>query len=156
NQTGSQEALWGGPGNIAFDERGYAWITNNVVQGTPSSCYFGVVLKPNGKPADGRPTASWENPDGLPTSPLRGGGVMGGGFGVVVSKAELTNGYVWFGNFGWGTEEHWPIMGSVRLFNPEGNPRSPNSGFVEGTHRVQGMALDKDHNLWMASWENSQ
>ncbi len=154
NNTGSLDHLWGGPGNIAFDDRGYAWITNNVVQGTPNSCHFAVVLKPNGKPADGSPTTPWEDPEGLPRSPLFGGGVMGGGFGVVVSKAEHTKGYVWFGNYGWGTEDYWPTYGSVSLFNPAGHSVSPHSGYVEGIHRVQGMAIDDDDNLWMASYEN--
>jgi hypothetical protein len=36
NYTGDDNYLFGGPGNIAFDTDGYAWITNNVVQGTGS------------------------------------------------------------------------------------------------------------------------
>ena len=35
NDSGSDEPdrLFGGPGNLAFDERGYAWVTNNVCTG---------------------------------------------------------------------------------------------------------------------------
>jgi hypothetical protein len=157
NNTGSNELLFGGVGNIAFDERGYAWITNNVVQGTPNSSHFAVVLKPNGKPADGTPTTPWENPDGLPTSPLLGGGLLGGGFGVAVDNGEHTNGFVWLGNYGWGTQDHWPAEGGVSLFTPAGVPLSNEpTGFVGGTLRVQGVAIDSDNNIWMASYGNNQ
>jgi len=37
NDTGSDDHLFGGPGDLAFDADGYAWVTNNVVQGTPYS-----------------------------------------------------------------------------------------------------------------------
>jgi hypothetical protein len=90
NDTGSDDYLFGGPGNIAFDADGYAWITNNVVQGTPNSGRFNVVLKPNGQPADGT--------RGTPKSPLLGGGLLGAGYGVGIAP----NGHAWFGNFGWG------------------------------------------------------
>lgn len=157
NNTGSPETLFGGVGNIAFDSRGYAWVTNNVVQGTPNSSKFAVVLKPNGKPADGTPTTPWENPEGLPKSPLRGGGVFGGGFGVAVDNGQHTNGYVWFGNFGWGTEDYWPPEGGASLFTPAGTPLSNEPvGFVGGTWRVQGMAIDTASNVWMASYGNGQ
>ncbi|HTL74382.1 MAG TPA: hypothetical protein VL863_13855, partial [bacterium] len=53
NDTGSDKHLFGGPANLVFDARGYAWITNNVMQGTPNSSRFNVVLQPNGRPADG-------------------------------------------------------------------------------------------------------
>ena len=93
NDTGSDAKglEFGGPGNLAFDQRGYAWVTNNVVQGTPDSTDSVVVLKPNGQPADGR--------KGTPVSPLTGGGLLGTGFGVTVDP----KGFAWFGNFGWGS-----------------------------------------------------
>src|SRR6476646_1803363 len=92
NDSGSDESgfLISGPGNLAFDRRGYAWVTNNTIQGTPYSCQFNLVFKPNGQPADGR--------KGTPRSPLTGGGVLGGGFGVTIDP----QGSAWFGNFGWG------------------------------------------------------
>src|SRR5207244_832192 len=63
NNSGSDERdlLISGPGNLAFDRRGYAWVTNNTVQGTPCSGKFDLVFKPNGQPADGR--------NGTPVSP---------------------------------------------------------------------------------------
>ena len=92
NDSGSDEPdrLIGGPGNLAFDKRGYAWVTNNTVQGTPDSSRFDLVFKPNGQPADGR--------NGTPRSPFTGGGILGTGFGVTIDP----RGSVWFGNFGWG------------------------------------------------------
>ena len=90
NDSGDDSILIGGPGNLAFDERGYAWVTNNVVQGTPNSSNYVLALKPNGQPADGR--------NGTPRSPLTGGGILGTGFGVTIDP----RGSVWFGNFGWG------------------------------------------------------
>ena len=95
NDSGSDEPdfLISGPGNIAFDRRGYAWVTNNTVQGTPNSGNFNLVFKPNGQPADGR--------NGTPLSPLTGGGILGAGYGVTIDP----HGSVWFGNFGWGSAD---------------------------------------------------
>src|SRR5262245_20288779 len=92
NDSGSDEPdfLISGPGNIAFDRRGYAWVTNNTFQGTPTSSTFNLVFKPNGRPAGGR--------NGTPRSPLTGGGSLGAGYGVTIDP----HGSVWFGNFGWG------------------------------------------------------
>ncbi|MDD2858546.1 MAG: hypothetical protein PHU75_07710 [Candidatus Nanopelagicales bacterium] len=73
-QDGKEVCPFGGPGNLAFDLRGYAWITNNVVQGTPNSANCIIVLRPDGKPADGRA--------GAPSSPVQGAGILGQGFGL--------------------------------------------------------------------------
>ena len=35
--SGSDDMLFGDPGNLVFDRNGYAWVTNNVVQGMPGS-----------------------------------------------------------------------------------------------------------------------
>lgn len=149
NHTGSLERMFGGPANVAFDQRGYGWITNNVVQGTPNSGDFAVVLKPNGKPADGM--------DGTPTSPLLGGGIYGGGFGVMVGADQ----HCWLSNFGWGEATYWPSAGGVSLFDPAGNAQSPSStgGYVgapQASARVQAIVEDQDHNVWLASYGNGQ
>jgi len=147
NDSGDDDFLFGGPANIAFNKRGYAWITNNVVQGTPNSGHFAVVLKPNGKPADGTATTPWDNGYGPPKSPLFGGGLLGGGFGVAIDRALR----VWLSNFGWGDDV--PEEGSVSLFNFEGNIESPPEGFIDHTHKVQGIAVDQEDNVWLASNE---
>lgn len=150
NDSGNDDFLFGGPANIAFDKRGYAWITNNVVQGTPNSGKFAIVLKPNGKPADGKATTPWDDVHGAPKSPLFGGGLLGGGFGVAIDH-DLR---VWLSNFGWGDDV--PERGSVSVFNFEGKIESPPEGYVGQTHKVQGIAVDQDNNIWLASNENSR
>lgn len=148
NDSGSDEPhrLISGPGNLAFDQRGYAWVTNNTVQGTPNSGTFNLVLKPNGKPADGT--------NGTPGSPLTGGGALGAGFGVTIDPG----GSAWFGNFGWGTcnycvpsaEGH----GSISLFSLTGMPLSPPRAYQGGPVRAQGVASDAEGNIWISSFKN--
>jgi hypothetical protein len=148
NDSGDDDFLFGGPGNIAFDSRGYAWILNNVDQGTPNSSRFDVVLKPNGQPADGS--------NGTPTSPIMGGGILGGGFGVTIDPF----GSVWLGNFGWGQcsgcdpTPNPPGNGSVSQFTASGTPISGPEGYYNGPLRVQGMASDAQGNIWISSFGN--
>jgi streptogramin lyase len=149
NDSGSDEPdfLISGPGNIAFDRRGYAWVTNNTVQGTPNSSNFNLVFKPNGQPADGR--------NGTPRSPLTGGGVLGAGYGVTIDP----RGSVWFGNFGWGdctdclpsSDGH----GSVSRFTRTGGPISPPDAYQGGPVRAMGMESDAEGNIWISSVENN-
>ena len=148
NDSGSDERdfLISGPGNLVFDTRGYAWVTNNTIQGTPYSCEFNVVLKPNGKPADGR--------RGTPRSPLTGGGVLGGGFGVTIDP----RGSAWFGNFGWGNCEGCnPSLdgnGSISRFTLSGTAMSQPNGYQGGPLRAQGLGSDSDGNIWISSFAN--
>ncbi len=144
NDTGDDGTLWGGPGNIAFDRRGFAWATNNVVQGTPYSATSVVVLKPDGSPADGSGST--------PRSPVVGGGILGTGFGVTVGA----NGRVWFGNYGWGGSDYQPAPGqSITRYSPSGEPVG---GFASapGVDRAQGMATDADGNVWVTSYGNNK
>lgn len=143
NGTGSTACPFGGPANIAFDAQGYAWITNNVVQGTPNSANCMVVLRPDGRPADGA--------GGTVVSPVFGGGIKGQGFGVTVD----TRGHIWAGNFGWGTCPDCIPTGSVSEFTATGIPLSPAAGYVGGTDRIQGTVSDQRNNIWMASYENN-
>lgn len=148
NDSGSDDMdlLFGGPGNLAFDQRGYAWVTNNVVQGTPNSSHAVVVLKPNGQPADGR--------KGTPVSPLTGGGILGTGFGVAVDP----RGSVWFGNFGWGgcadCNPSPDGNGSISRFTSSGAAVSQPDGYQGGPVRAQGLASDTDGNIWIPSFGN--
>jgi hypothetical protein len=154
NDSGSDDPLRliSGPGNIAFDRRGYAWVTNNTVQGTPNSGDFNLVFKPNGQPADGR--------NGTPLSPLLGGGILGAGYGVTVDP----HGSVWFGNFGWGMcggctpcciPSPSPGNGSVSRFTRTGMPVSPPDAYQGGPVRAQGMAADAERNIWISSFGNN-
>lgn len=141
NDSGSANCPFGGPANLAFDAKGYAWINNNVVQGTPDSSNCLMVLKPNGKPADGL--------NNTPTSPITGGGILGSAFGVAIDLL----GNIWSGNFGWGNL--LPATGSVTKLSASGAILSPVTGFTAGTNQVQGIAVDQSNNIWMASYGNS-
>ncbi len=145
NNTGDDNFLFGAPANVAFDSNGYAWITNNLIQGTPDSSNFIVVLKPNGQPADGV-----NNPI---VSPVFGGGILGQGFGISIDH----NGSIWSGNFGWGScDTCIPEDGSVTQLTSTGIPVSGPSGYISSTHRVQGIVPDQDNNIWIASYENDR
>ena len=141
NNTGSTTCPFGGPANVAFDTHGYAWINNNVIQGTPNSTNCLVVLKPNGQPANGL--------SNTPTSPITGGGILGSGFGVAIDKL----GYIWSGSFGWGNNV--PTSGAVAKLSSVGVPISPDAGYTAGLLRVQGTAVDQSNNVWMASYGNN-
>jgi len=144
NDSGDDDYPIGGLGNLVFDARGYAWITNNVVQGTPRSSRTMIVLKPNGKPADGT--------DGTAVSPVTGGGLLGGGYGITIDP----HGSVWEGNFGWGECPRCvPTRrgnGSVSQFTGAGAPISGSNGYQGGPLRAQGMAADASGNIWIASF----
>lgn len=141
NNTGSSSCPFGGPANVAFDVNGYAWINNNVIQGTPNSTDCLIVLQPNGQPADGLANT--------PSSPVTGGGILGSGFGVAIDKL----GYIWSGSFGWGN--NLPTSGAVAKLSPVGVPISPAVGYTSGLLRVQGTAVDQSNNIWMASYGNN-
>jgi hypothetical protein len=147
NDSGDDNMLIGGPGNLAFDERGYAWVTNNTIQGTPNSSRFNLVFKANGQPADGR--------NGTPRSPLLGGGILGAGYGVAIDP----RGQVWFGNFGWGPCDDCDPSpdgnGSISRFTLTGNPVSPPDAYQGGPVRAQGMASDVGGNIWISSFGNN-
>lgn len=145
NNTGSSACPFGGPANVAFDVNGYAWINNNVIQGTPNSTNCLVVLKPNGQPANGLVNGSTSTPN----SPITGGGILGSGFGIAIDKL----GYIWSGSFGWGN--NLPTTGAVAKLSSLGVPVSPDAGYTAGLLRVQGTAVDQSNNIWMASYGNN-
>lgn len=148
NDTGSADTPFGGAANTVFDNRGYAWINNNAMQGTSLSAMSVVVLKPDGSPADGG--------DGTPRSPLTGGGVLGAGFGI---SRNVQDGTIWVGNFGWGGDNPGPEGngdGSVSQFAADGKAISPATGYDGGTDRVQGIVADRDGNIWSANYGNDK
>ena len=142
NDSGDDRKLIAGMGRLVFDANGYAWVSNNVKQGKRTSGRFMVVFQPNGKPADG---AYY----GTPVSPITGGGILGGGYGMAIDP----QGSVWEGNFGWGGLDPTPTgNGSVSKFTPSGDPISGPLGYQGGPVRAQGMAFDPqrqplDHQL---------
>jgi hypothetical protein len=146
--NGDELCTFGGLGNVAFDTNGYAWITNNVMQGTPDSSNCMIVLKPDGHPSDGSHKT--------PNSPIIGGGILGQGFGVGFDPS----GNVWSGNFGWGgvnpTDVNGDPGGSVSQITRTGEPLSPPYGYTSSLYRVQGTVSDKHGNIWMASSGNDR
>lgn len=134
NNSGSDEHMFGGPGNLAFDAKGRAWIVNNVVQGAGNSTAWSILLEADGRPA--------------PESPFTGGGLCGPGFGVAIDSRDQ----IWIGNFGWGGEQYYPEY-SVSLFNMDAQPISP-TGFNDKVDRVQGTVVDRFDNVWLASYGN--
>lgn len=139
---------FGGPGGLVQDDNGYIWSTNNVVQGTPNSAICMIVLKPNGQPADGKYDT--------PKSPIYGGGLLGGGFGITIAQDKS----IWEANFGWGSCDTCIPNGSVSQFTPRGFPVSGLSGYQSKSpndlDRVQGIVSDTQNNIWMASFGNNK
>jgi len=133
NNSGNINNLIAGPGNIIFDDNGNAWITNNVLQGTPNSCNFIVVLKPNGQPTD--------------FSPIISDSIIGQGFGVAKLNDKIIS-----GNFGWGNV--YP-EGGLSVFSQDGYSIT-NKEILAGTYRVQGIDVDTNNNVWVASYGNDK
>lgn len=154
NDTGDDNYLFGGPAKLVFDSKGYAWVTNNVIQGGPDSSDFFPVLKPNGQPSDGA--------NGTPISPILGGGTKGQAFGMGID----TYGFVWVGNFGWGScDTCIPTPGSVSKFSSSGSPISESAGYAGYAagdtttpliKQAQGTTSDRNNNIWIASYANSR
>jgi hypothetical protein len=140
NDSGDDDMMFAGTGNIAFDRYGRAWIPNNVVQGKPCSCTWAMLLDPAGRPAVGA--------DKQRLSPITGGGIIGGGFGVAIDA----NDRVWLGNFGWGGEQYYPAQ-CVSELDLDTTPLSPAG--TGGADRVQGIAVDPlSGNVWFAGFQS--
>ncbi|MFE0703100.1 hypothetical protein [Streptomyces sp. NPDC058872] len=132
-----------GPGNVAFDAEGTAWIGNNYTfndDPRQSVCGSRVLtrLTPTGRD--------------VPGAPYRGGGLYGAGFGATVDP----RGHVWIGNFGFqGTDcplDASRLYRSVSEFTPQGRPVSPPWGWRQGDIvQPQGTVSDRDGNIWVAN-----
>src|SRR5262249_19229278 len=109
-----------GPGNIAFDKDGNAWITVNYhFDPLPTNSVCGgdrvAKLTPTGGSAPG--------------APYHFGGLYGAGYGITLDPA----GNVWIGNFGFqGTGcplDYLALSMSVSKFSADGTALSPVEGF---------------------------
>ncbi len=147
-----------GPGNIAFDKDGNAWITNNYV--------FDLdPLDPQGKVCgDDHVLKFTPTGEDFPGAPYQGGGVYGVGFGITLDP----DGNVWVGNFGFqGTNCPFDIeelSQTVSKFASDGTPISPNSqgnesgqdhggfkGAGNAIRQPQGTVSDTQGNIWIAN-----
>ncbi len=146
--------LMDGPGNVAIDERGFAWIIDNYEPRRPDevACAGLRLLK----------FYPWG--ESFPGSPYFGGGLSGAGFGITFDPRGL----IWVGNFGFeapdcanGTVPPNPSKkipathNSVSLFHPSGFPLSPPSGFTRGNISwPQATVSDRKGNIWTANCGN--
>ncbi|CAM3967743.1 hypothetical protein [Bordetella tumulicola] len=133
-------------GNIAFDALGYAWANDNYEPQYPGqpACAGLRLIKFS-------PSAQV-----VPGSPYFGGGLSGAGFGITLDPV----GNIWTGNFGFedppciGTPQEAP-HNSVSVFQPDGTPISPSTGFTQGNISwPQGTSSDRAGNIWVANCGN--
>ncbi|WP_193165239.1 NHL repeat-containing protein [Microbulbifer hainanensis] len=146
--------LMNGPGNVAIDKKGSAWILDNYEPeaSDETACTGLRLLK----------FLPWG--ETYPGSPYFGGGLSGAGFGITLDP----RGHIWVGNFGFeaegcadGTVPPDPrkkipaTHNSVSLFHPSGIPLSPFRGFTQGKISwPQGTVSDKKGNIWIANCGN--
>ena len=146
--------LMDGPGNVAIDRRGNAWILDNYEPAAPDeiACTGLRLLR----------FLPWG--EKYPGSPYFGGGLSGAGFGITFDP----RGNLWVGNFGFeaescadGTVPPDPrkkipaTHNNVSLFYPSGVPLSPFRGFTQGNiFWPQGTVSDKRGNIWVANCGN--
>ncbi len=138
--------LMSGPGNIAFDQRGVAWINDNYIptRDFEVSCAGQRLLK----------IFPWG--ENFPDSPHFGGGLDGAGFGITLDR----RGMIWVGNFGFeaphgACADVVASHNSVSLFNSDGTPISSPNGFTEGhIWWPQATVSDKKRNIWLANCGN--
>ena len=152
--------LLDGPGNIAFDSKGHAWVNNNFFNSPLPSEVCGddrvYKFQPDGQPSVGSPFGGNKG----------NGGLYGAGFGITVDKF----GKVWVANFGFqasqchiDSQTQDLLSRSLSQFNPNGEAvspsrppevfggwRSPQANFS----RPQGMATDQDENVWTVNCGN--
>jgi hypothetical protein len=140
-----------GPGNIAIDAHGNAWVNDNLT----------FSAKPNAVVCGGKLLFKF-TPAGrfAPGSPYSGGGLNGVGYGITVD----THGNIWASNFGFASPActGQPSHSSVSKFSPEGKPLSPSQtstspgGFTNGgISWPQGIVADRQGNIWIANCENN-
>jgi hypothetical protein len=137
--------LMNGPGNIAIDKRGYAWVDANYTPRKEGrfACAGRRLMK----------FYPWGA--NFPGSPFKGGGLNGAGYGIVL---DLDNN-VWVGNFGFEDPpcqfipELAATKNSVSVFGPDGTPLSPaTTGYTAGRlNWPQGMAADRRGRIWVAN-----
>lgn len=140
--------LMDGPGNVAIDEKGYAWVNDNYVpQAIGDFACAGLRLMK---------FYPWGA--NYPGSPYFGGGLSGAGYGMTLDP----DGHVWIGNFGF---EDPPCTllpkasprNSVSEFYPTGLPISSDvTGYNQGNISwPQGTVSDSKGNIWIGNCGNS-
>ncbi|MET8768278.1 NHL repeat-containing protein [Streptomyces sp. NPDC004658] len=113
------------PGRIAFDAKGNVWATNNWKPGTRDPSPYVTVQDPTGRPTLG--------------SPIGGGGMKGGAWGLAIDHS----GAVWAPSYGGN---------AMSKYSASGKPLSPSAGWKDGDLvKPQGVAVDQRGNIWIAN-----
>ena len=165
--------LISGPGQIGFDERGFAWINENYEPSDFDPANFDISTLPPIPPEGDLDQVGCAGlrvfkfyPSGQPVAnlPFFGGGLSGAGFGITLDP----RGKIWVGNYGFesplcadGTVPADPSKkipathDSVSLFRPDGTPISDSDGITKGyMWWPQGMDSDKKGNIWIGNCGN--
>jgi len=158
-----RKPLLGGPGNIAFDSEGNAWVNNNYVNAPvfDGVCGDDRVYKfhPDGKPFAGSPFGGDKG----------NGGLYGAGFGIIIDRFE----HVWVSNFGFQgsdcrilPETQELLSRSLSQFNSNGEAVSPSRSLMPpvpfggwrspqaNLSRPQGIESDQHGNIWTVNCGN--
>jgi hypothetical protein len=159
-----------GPGNIAIDSKGNAWVNNNYAFGEdPSKPVCGstrlIKLSPTGGTPEGAPYGA----DDTIQDGIGGGGLYGAGFGITLDPDEN----VWVTNFGFQGQlllddsprkacqnDAEVLATSVSKFLPSGEAESddgdPSNDLAGGypgpgsMKQPQGVKSDRHGNIWVA------
>jgi len=129
-----------GPGRMAFDSRGNVWVTNNFQPPYPSTIAgLGLIsLGPTGVPING--------------SPVTGGGLQGAWWGIAIDQHNR----IWTANYTGAdpadfTSPSFIGGDTVSEFNDAGIPVSPTGSTNGGLRAPQGVAVDRQGNVWIAN-----
>ncbi len=134
-----------GPGNIAFDAAGNAWVGNN----------YTYSRKPRTPVCGGNIVAVFR-PDGSyrPFSPIVGGGVSGTGYGITFDPDN----HIWVTNFGFaspapGCPKHkQPPHNTVSKYAQDGTILSGRNGITGGDLSwPQGIVSNNAGDIWIAN-----
>ncbi|MGW2177968.1 NHL repeat-containing protein [Streptomyces sp. NPDC001732] len=113
------------PGRIGFDAKGNIWASNNWKPGTRDPSRYVTVQDPTGRPTLG--------------SPISGGGMKGGAWGLAIDH----DGSVWAPSYGGN---------AMSKYSSSGTPLSPANGWTNGgLNKPQGVAVDQRGNVWIAN-----
>jgi hypothetical protein len=155
--------LMSGPGNVAFDREGFAWMNDNYVPTDftvpPDTTDLAQISCAGLRVMKFTPAGA-----SVPGSPFFGGGLSGAGFGITIDRKER----IWVANYGFeapacadGTvpgdpEQKVPAThDSLSAFLSDGTVLSGPDGFTDGhIWWPQGIVSDPLGDLWVASCGN--